>query len=128
MVEPQSRFAVNLLTSAAVTIRRSAVPVPKEIDLKLEVAPANLPRLAKIPRLRALKTPAKSATEISVLFRYQKPQVAQERTDAAGPPRRRSLPSDDQVRRTFGLVRARRMGKRNPWRIARPAPRSRHGA
>jgi hypothetical protein len=39
------------------------VPVPKEIELKLEVAPANLPRLAKIPRLRALKTPAKSATE-----------------------------------------------------------------
>src|SRR6516225_6803249 len=68
MVEPQSRFAVNLLTSAAVTIRRSAVPVPKEIELKLEVPPANLPRLAKIPRLRALKTPPKSATEISVYF------------------------------------------------------------
>jgi triphosphatase len=44
------------------------VPVPKEIELKLEVPPANLPRLAKIPRLRALKTPAKSATEISVYF------------------------------------------------------------
>ena len=41
---------------------------PKEIELKLEVLPANLPRLAKIPRLRALKTPAKSATEISVYF------------------------------------------------------------
>jgi triphosphatase len=68
MVEPQSRFAVNLLTSAAVTPRRSAVPVPKEIELKLEVPPANLPRLAKIPRLRALKTPPKSATEISVYF------------------------------------------------------------
>jgi triphosphatase len=44
------------------------VPVPKEIELKLEVPPANLPRLAKISRLRALKTPAKSATEISVYF------------------------------------------------------------
>ena len=44
------------------------MPVPKEIELKLEVPPANLPRLAKIPRLRALKTPAKSATEISVYF------------------------------------------------------------
>jgi triphosphatase len=44
------------------------VPVPKEIELKLEVPPANLPRLARIPRLRALKTPAKSATEISVYF------------------------------------------------------------
>jgi triphosphatase len=44
------------------------VPVPKEIELKLEVPPANLPRLAKIPRLRALKKPAKSATELSVYF------------------------------------------------------------
>ena len=42
--------------------------VPKEIELKLEVPPANVPRLGKIPRLRALKTPAKSATEISVYF------------------------------------------------------------
>ena len=44
------------------------MPAPKEIELKLEVPPANLPRLAKIPHLRALKTPAKSATEISVYF------------------------------------------------------------
>ena len=44
------------------------MPVPKEIELKLEVPPENLPRLAKIPQLRALKTPAKSATEISVYF------------------------------------------------------------
>jgi len=44
------------------------VSVPKEIELKLEVPPANVPRLGKIPRLRALKTPAKSATEISVYF------------------------------------------------------------
>ncbi|HET9246381.1 MAG TPA: CYTH domain-containing protein, partial [Xanthobacteraceae bacterium] len=44
------------------------MPVPKEIELKLEVPPANLPRLAKIPRLRALKKPAKSATELSVYF------------------------------------------------------------
>jgi inorganic triphosphatase YgiF len=44
------------------------VTAPKEIELKLEVPPANLPRLAKIPHLRALKTPAKSATEISVYF------------------------------------------------------------
>ena len=44
------------------------MPVPKEIELKFEVPPANVPRLAKIPRLRALKTPAQSATEISVYF------------------------------------------------------------
>lgn len=44
------------------------MPAPKEIELKLEVPPANLPRLAKIPRLRALKKPAKSATELSVYF------------------------------------------------------------
>jgi len=44
------------------------VPVSKEIEVKLEVPPASLPRLAKIPRLRALKKPAKSATELSVYF------------------------------------------------------------
>jgi inorganic triphosphatase YgiF len=44
------------------------MPVPKEIELKLEIPPANLPRLAKIPRLRALKKTAKSATELSVYF------------------------------------------------------------
>src|SRR5262249_52616483 len=49
---------------ARYAIRRSAMPVSKEIELKLEIPPANLPRLAKIPRLRALKKTTKSATEL----------------------------------------------------------------
>jgi len=44
------------------------VPVSKEIELKLEVPSGSAPRLAKTSRLRALKTPAKSTTEISVYF------------------------------------------------------------
>src|SRR5262245_4008031 len=44
------------------------MPVSKEIEVKLEVPPASLPRLAKIPRLRALKKPAERAMEISVYF------------------------------------------------------------
>jgi len=43
------------------------MPVSKEIEVKLEVPPASLPRLAKIPRLRALKKPAERAMEISVI-------------------------------------------------------------
>ena len=44
------------------------MPVSKEIELKLEVPSGSATRLGKVPRLRALKTPAKSATEISVYF------------------------------------------------------------
>ena len=41
---------------------------PKEIEIKLELAPASLPRLKKIPLIRALAAPAKRATEVSVYF------------------------------------------------------------
>jgi triphosphatase len=41
---------------------------PKEIEIKLELAPASLPRLKKIPLIRALEAPAKRATEVSVYF------------------------------------------------------------
>jgi triphosphatase len=44
------------------------MPVPKEIELKLELPPTTLPQLKKVPLLRALKKPAKSATEVSVYF------------------------------------------------------------
>ncbi len=40
----------------------------KEVELKLELAPASLPALKKVPLLRALKTPSKHTTEISVYF------------------------------------------------------------
>jgi inorganic triphosphatase YgiF len=42
--------------------------VPKEIEIKLELPPTSLPRLKKIPLLRALKTPAKRETQVSVYF------------------------------------------------------------
>ena len=41
---------------------------PKEIEIKLELAPASLPRLKKIPLIRALEAPAKRTTEVSVYF------------------------------------------------------------
>jgi inorganic triphosphatase YgiF len=44
------------------------MPVPKEIELKLELPPTSLPHLKKVPLLRALKKPARSATEVSVYF------------------------------------------------------------
>src|SRR5437763_15397023 len=44
------------------------MPVPKEVEVKLAVPLASLPRLRKIPRFRAFKKPAKDASEISVYF------------------------------------------------------------
>jgi triphosphatase len=44
------------------------MPVPKEIEIKLELPPTSLPALKKVPLLRALKKPAKSTTEVSVYF------------------------------------------------------------
>jgi triphosphatase len=41
---------------------------PKEVEIKLELAPASLPQLKKIPLIRALKAPERSATEVSVYF------------------------------------------------------------
>ena len=44
-------------------------PVPhKEIELKLEVAPANLLDLQKIPLLRTVKPTPKGASQVSVYF------------------------------------------------------------
>ncbi|MFZ2077053.1 MAG: CHAD domain-containing protein [Xanthobacteraceae bacterium] len=44
-------------------------PVPhQEIEIKLELAPANVPDLKKIPFLRAVKPAPKSATQVSVYF------------------------------------------------------------
>src|SRR5438309_314112 len=44
------------------------MPVPKEIEVKLELPPTSVPRLKKVPLIRALKKPAKSTTEVSVYF------------------------------------------------------------
>jgi inorganic triphosphatase YgiF len=45
------------------------VPVPhKEIEVKLELAPAKLPELKKIPLLRSVKPRPRSAAEVSVYF------------------------------------------------------------
>jgi triphosphatase len=41
---------------------------PKEVEIKLELAPASLPQLKKIPFIRALKAPTRRATEVSVYF------------------------------------------------------------
>ena len=43
-------------------------PNPKEIELKLELAPASLPQLAKTPLIRAFKGTPRRASEISVYF------------------------------------------------------------
>jgi triphosphatase len=40
----------------------------KEVEIKLELAPASLPRLKKIPLIRALKKPSRRETEVSVYF------------------------------------------------------------
>jgi inorganic triphosphatase YgiF len=51
-------------------------PTPgKEIELKLELAPADLPRLRKAPFLRALKTPPKRTAETSVYFDTDKQKL-----------------------------------------------------
>jgi triphosphatase len=44
------------------------MPVPKEIELKLELPPTSLSQLKKVPLLRASKKPAKTVTEVSVYF------------------------------------------------------------
>jgi triphosphatase len=44
------------------------MPAPKEIEVKLELPPASLPRFKKIPLLRAQKGRPKTATEVSVYF------------------------------------------------------------
>src|SRR5262245_51444653 len=48
------------------------MPAPKEIEVKLELPPASLPRFKKIPLLRSQKGRAKTATEISVYFDTEK--------------------------------------------------------
>jgi inorganic triphosphatase YgiF len=42
--------------------------MPKEVEVKLELAPASVPRLKKIPFIRALKTTPKPSREVSVYF------------------------------------------------------------
>ncbi len=62
----------------------------KEVELKLELAPASLPALKKVPLLRALKVPSKRTSEISVYFDTDK----------------------HKLRRNGLMLRVRRIGKR----------------
>src|SRR5262245_31387009 len=57
----------NLLPEFAKS-ERSAMPAPKEIEVKLELPSASLPRFKKIPLLRAQNGRAKSTAEVSVYF------------------------------------------------------------
>jgi inorganic triphosphatase YgiF len=104
------------------------VPVPKEIELKLEVPPANLPRLAKIPRLRALKAPAKSATEISVYFDTKNRKLHKKGLML------RVRRGGDRYVQTIKSAGHSELFERDEWEseidgaMPEPAPRSRHGA
>src|SRR6516164_7418492 len=51
------------------------VSTPKEIEIKLAVSPNALARLKKVPLVRALKAPARSATEVSVYFDTEKREL-----------------------------------------------------
>src|SRR5262249_49285633 len=54
---------------------RIAMPAPKEIEVKLELPSASLPRFKKIPLLRGEKRRPKSATEVSVYFDTDKQKL-----------------------------------------------------
>jgi len=47
----------------------------KEIEIKLEVAPANLANLKKVPLLRMVKPEPKGATQVSVYFDTNKQKL-----------------------------------------------------
>src|SRR5215510_9691210 len=47
---------------------RTVMAVPKEIEIKLELPPTNLPRFKRIPLLQVQKKRSKVATEVSVYF------------------------------------------------------------
>src|SRR5215510_10728233 len=47
---------------------RTVMAVPKEIEIKLELPPTNLPRFKRIPLLQVQKKRSKTATEVSVYF------------------------------------------------------------
>ena len=47
---------------------RADMPGPKEIEIKLELPPASVPRLKRVPLLRGLKKPAERETQVSVYF------------------------------------------------------------
>ncbi len=49
----------------------------KELEVKLELAPASLPALKKLPLLRRLKPAPRSATEVSVYFDTDKHKLRQ---------------------------------------------------
>jgi triphosphatase len=60
------QFASRLFPKAL--FQRNAMPAPKEIEVKLQLPPASISRIKKIPLLRGQKRRPKSATEVSVYF------------------------------------------------------------
>jgi len=73
----------------------------KELEVKLELVPAGLPALKKIPHLRT-RTTARRATEISVYFDTDNQKLRKKRTNAACAAGRQPLFSDHQSKWQFG--------------------------
>src|SRR3954468_2048028 len=66
-IEPIGRPLVDSRPPNLSTHKR-AMSMPKEIEIKLELSPAILPRLKKIPLLRAPKGATRRSAEVSVYF------------------------------------------------------------
>ena len=64
-----------LRTGILTTGFAALMPAPKEIEVKLELPLASLPRFKKIPLLRGEKRRPKSATEVSVYFDTDKQKL-----------------------------------------------------
>ena len=52
-----------------------AMTAPKELEIKLEVAPASVATLKKIPLIRRIKKQPRSTTEVSVYFDTEKQKL-----------------------------------------------------
>src|SRR4051812_36879483 len=66
-IEPIGRPLVDSRPPDFSTHKR-AMATPKEIEIKLDLSPAALPRLKKIPLLRAPKGATRRSAEVSVYF------------------------------------------------------------
>src|SRR5262245_23374538 len=78
----------------------AAMNAPKELEIKLELAPASVPGLTKIPLIRALEARPRPTTEVSVYFDTDRHKL-----------RKKGL-----------LLRVRRIGKRHIQTIKANAP------
>ena len=83
----------------------------KEVELKLELTPASLPSIKQVPLLKALKPSPSRTAEISVYFDTDKYKL-----------RKNGLMLRVRRIQQFRAVRARRMGKPDCGKRARPKP------